>query len=273
MSDTPKPKRRNGLDTRRIWERLNFELAALSIVQKSNQPATQNFLTQRINELNEEIRKQRKKAGVFIQNGRESVLFFLNNPAYIDRMKAEMAARYQARRDGRNIREDELSDPVLADHCREHALRIFERNGQPGGGEWSENYKHIRHNYAETMGRACLAAEAALYLVQHAVATVTPAKTTPVPAQPTQPQPAPVQPKVKKAEPISPSGLIPKANWETFSRPSEEELNQLLGNRCDDNVPDDRAAEESSTTSTFSPKKVAKKKYYQPLFPFMNTRS
>ena len=54
--------------------------------------------------------------------------------------------------------------------------------------------------------------------------------------------------------------------WAKFERPSEEKVNELLANRCDDYLNDD------NDVSSSEPQKITKQKYVQTEFDFQNQR-
>ncbi|MBR6412203.1 MAG: hypothetical protein IKS41_03465 [Alphaproteobacteria bacterium] len=245
MPQTPKKKpavtRSTYRYTRQDWERLNLELAALQAVQKKVTPEINTTkIAPRIALITHEIqekaktRKQKADVGIYIQLGQKTVQFFLDNPQYIPLMKHEMARRYQARLNGEDMRFDTLNNSVLNAHAEENAGTIY----KGGICEWNDNYRRVRNDYIETMGRACQAAEMALRRSQpDPVPTQTQVLVQPRPQA--QPQPAPT---TRPPHPTFNPANFPNY-WKTFQRSNEEEVNQLLGNRCDDNVPDMPEAE------------------------------
>ena len=250
MSDTSKRKKKKPIPARQIWEKLNLEKAALLAVQKTADPgAVQNRITPRLKELDSEIESERKKhrrskdVGSYIRHGEASIRFFLDYPQYIPVMKQEIATRSQALRSGEDRETYTLNHPVLSALCAEQANDIFGRVG----GNWSWKYRRIRTDYIETMERSCLAVEKALYLkkpIPAAPALVIPQKpSTPTPAVfPELPAPGRYMP----PEPPTPAFTD---NWKNFQRPSEAEVDHLLMNRCDDNIPDEEYPADPSTPS------------------------
>ena len=252
-------RRKNGMQARREWESLNFKREALHAIKTPTLlPIQQEKLENLIQGVESEIKAKKKKPGIYVRLGCESVLFFLQHPIYISKMKDEMEMRRQMRFRGQDVRNEELNNAVLRAHCYDQSARIFERNNESGAGDWSWNFCLIRHNYTETMGRACQAADYAQSTLQ-ALKVITP-------------------PKLQKQTPPPPSSVrdedyIPVSNempnyWSSFQRPSEEEVNDLLNNRCDDNVVGDTDVIEPLST----PKKIIQHTYRQAVFDFARTR-
>lgn len=262
--------RRSGIKSRIEWEKLNFEHEALQVVKRLRLPQeTQAELDHQIQQVACEIQSKKKKVGIFVRFGCKSVLFFLKNTAYIERMKHEMSMRRRMRQNGEDMQSAELDDEVLRAHCQEQATAIFERNNQSGAGNWSSNYRYIRYNYTETMGRACLAAESALMLIKIAHQQH-PQPQSPSPSRPLMQSSEKAQQEAQSSKPFG-QGITLSSNWRHFRRTSEAAVDRLLGNKCDDYVPDD-SDEGEEVDST--PQKITRQTYYQPsLFETLDEKS
>ena len=157
-----------------------------------------------------------------------------------------MALRAQARHRKENMAYHDFKDPDLCNHCRFQATAIYTRDDSSCRDcSYSYHYLQVRSNYAETMGRACVAVEKALSLYQRIM-----------------------NPQLQNdSEPVSrkePPKIPVKNHWKNYTRPSEDTLDELLNNQCDDNVSDEREVEE--------PQKVATSRFKQMEFNFLKER-
>lgn len=240
-------KRKSGIPTLREWEKVNLERFALLRV-KALSNLNEGAFQDRLNGLEAEIQQKKRKETVFIKKGYETVLLFLKNPKLIPVMKKEMLGRSKARHLGADMLYYEFKDPTLSRHCQLQATAIFTRNDTSCEDcSYSYHYFHVRNNYAETMGRACQAVEQALDLYRNIK-----------------------ERGLQKEQPIlnhedTRQQTFPNY-WAKFERPSEEKVNELLANRCDDYVNDD------NDVSSSEPQKITKQKYIQTEFDFQNQR-
>ena len=248
MTDTLEvKKRRSGIPTLREWEKVNLERFALARV-KALSNLNEGTLQDRLNALEMDIQQKKRKETVFINKGYETVLLFLKNPKLIPVMKKEMLGRSKARHLGEDMLYYEFQNPILSRHCQLQATAIFTRNDTSCENcSYSYHYLQVRNNYAETMGRACQAVEQALDLYR----TV---KERGIPKE-----------QQMLGHGYSRQQTFPNY-WAKFERPSEEKVNELLANHCDDYVNNDN-------DDTYSePQKVTKQKYIQTEFNFQNQR-
>ena len=247
MSTSDTKKRKSGVPTLREWEKVNLERFALSKL-KALSNFDKSVFQDKLDGLETEIKRKKRKETVYIRKGYESVTFFLKNPKLIPVAKKEMAMRSAARYHGEDMLYYEFKDPTLSRHCRLQATAIFTRNDTSCEDcSYSYHYLQVRNNYAETMGRACMAAEQALLLYKR------------LKEQEIQ------QPKEQKN--VIQNDFLQQMfpnYWEEFNRPSEEKVNELLANRCDDYVDDD------SDNTSLEPQKITKQKYVQTEFDFQN---
>ena len=261
-----KKKKKSPIPSLREWQNINFEHMALTTLKNRNRhPDVIAKLQEKVDALDEQRRPQRRANNPFIIHGCQSVLFFLKNPQYIPLMKQEILARQVARKaakeKGDDILDQDLDNSVLADHCQEHSNLIFSKgNTSEGDNTWSVHYLHVRNSFIEAMGRAARAAEYALRLEKsfedQRSASITDAlrfssegsKKKPVPPTP----------------PVNPDIPSPAAeNHWNEPRPSEEQVNELLNNHCDDNVPgmeDISVPANPSAPTTIEPIKISSKK-------------
>lgn len=247
MTDTSTTKKRkSGIPTLREWEKINLERFALSRV-KALTNLNEGAFQDRLDALEKDIQQQKRKETVFIKKGYESVLLFLKNPKLIPIMKKEMALRSKTRHAGGDILFHDFSEPTLSRHCQLQATAIFTRNDSSCEDcSYSYHYLRVRSNYAETMGRASWAVEQALNLYGRIKERTTVKEEQKIPVQ------------------DAPEQQTFPNYWENFNRPSEREVDELLNNKCDDNVDDERDMEE--------PKKVSTSKLKQMEFDFQNQR-
>lgn len=238
---TAPKKRKSAIPTLCEWENLNLEQYALSLIKaKIPSEVDSSELQEKLNKLENEIKQRKRKQTSFIQKGRQSVVFFFNNKRLIPIMKKEMLLRAQARHRKENMVYHDFYNPDLSNHCRSQATAIYTRDDSSCRDcSYSYHYLQVRNNYAETMGRACGVVDRTLSLYYKIM----------------NPQLAndslsePVSFPVSRAEPPS----VPvKNHWKNYSRPSENNIDELLNNRCDDNVDvdDEREKEEPQKIST-----------------------
>ncbi len=250
MTDTlTTKKRKSGIPTLREWEKLNLERFALSRV-KALTNLNDSAFQDKLNSLETEIQQKKRKETVYIKKGYETVLLFLKNPKLIAVAKKEMLMRSAARHHGENMLYHEFEDPTLSRHCQLQATAIFTRNDTSCENcSYSYHYLQVRNNYAETIGRACQAAEQALLLYKR------------IKEQKMQQQ--------KEQNNVAQNDIRQQEfpnYWENFKRPSEEKVNELLANRCDDYVDSDDEYEVEGA------QKISTKKYIQTEFDFQNQR-
>ena len=260
-----KKKKKSPIPALREWQMINFNHMALKTLRDKNRhPDVIAKLQEKVDALDEQRRPHRRAINPFIIYGCQSVLFFLKNPRYISIMKQEILSRQAARKIAKAKKEDildqDLNNPVLSAHCQEQSNLIYSKgNSSEGDNTWNYHYLHVRNSYIEAMGRAARAAEYALQLEKsfedQRSASITQAlSSSQSPKKQPTPEPKPIDPEV----PFPPI----KDDWHA-PRPSEEEVNELLNNRCDDNVPDmdDSAIPScSQTTPVVTPVKIATKK-------------
>ena len=162
-------------------------------------------------------------------------------------MKKEMVLRSKIRYSGGDILYHDFSDPTLSRHCQLQATAIFTRNDSSCADcSYSYHYLRVRSTYAETMGRASWAAEQALNLYARIKEQTTVKEEPKTPVRETSEQ-----------------KTFPNY-WGNFKRPSEKEVDELLHNRCDDNVDDERDRDEPQKVSASRPKQME--------FDFQNQR-
>ena len=253
VNEAGNKKRKSGIPTLREWENLNFErFALLRLRALSSSLSNSTEFQGKINEVEEKITHKRRKETIFIKKGYESVLFFLRNPKLFPVMKKEMIARSAARHRGEDMLHYEFKDFLLAQHCQLQAAAIFSRDDTSCRNyAYSYHYRHVRNNYAETMGRACYAAEQAFLLYKRIKETELLGSRT-------------YHDTVREVPSVEQQRF--SNYWAKFERPSEEKVNELLANRCDDYLNDD------NDVSSSEPQKITKQKYIQTEFDFQNQR-
>jgi len=265
----PKKKKKSPLPSLREWQRINFEYMALTTLRDKNRhPDVIGKLQEKIDALDEQRKPQRRTTTPFITYGMQSVVFFLEHPQYIPIMKNEILvrglARQAAKARGENILNDDLENSVLAAHCQERSNLIFSKGNSPvGDNTWNHHYLHVRNNFIETMGRAARAAEYALGLestLEEQRRRFFVEISNPVPPpKPAAPQPQGPKPPIPTSEAPTPK---PVNHWDE-PRPSEEKVNEILNNHCDDNVPGMEDKPDLGPTQTDpKPVRIAKQSAY-----------